>query len=71
MAADPRRRTEPAKPAPELDVAVTRMPSGGWQITAMLDGRVLAAQWCDDWHRVERIRQLFALRLAPPPLPAT
>ena len=69
--AEPGRRSETPKATHEVDVAVTRVPSGGWQVTAMLDGRVLAAHWCDDWHRVERLRRDFAIRLAPPPLPAT
>jgi hypothetical protein len=45
-----------------VDVAVTQVPSGGWQITATLDGQVVATQHCDDWHRVERVRDGFARR---------
>lgn len=45
-----------------VDVAVTLAPSGGWQVTATLDGHVVASQHCDDWHRVERVRDHLARR---------
>ena len=57
--------SRPAATAPArhvVDVGVALAPSGGWQVTATLDGRVFATQHCDDWHRVERVRDRFARR---------
>ena len=57
--------------APDLPrprhVNVTRDPHGGWQVDALVDGRVVATRHCDDWHRVERVRRTLAE--APPPEP--
>jgi hypothetical protein len=38
-------------------VAVSSAEDGGWDITATLDGRVVASRHCYDWHRVERARK--------------
>ena len=29
---------------------------GGWDVTTELDGRPIGADYCGDWHRVERYR---------------
>jgi hypothetical protein len=47
---------------PGVDVSVTAVPSGGWEIVATRDGHEVARQHCDDWHRVERVRGQFARR---------
>lgn len=38
--------------AGHVDVCATE--GGGWDITATLDGRLIASRHCDDWHRAER-----------------
>ena len=43
-----------------LDVQVSCDPRGGWQVDALVDGRVVATRHCDDWHRVERVRRTLA-----------
>jgi hypothetical protein len=45
-----------------LQVAVMRAPSGGWQVIATCDGHLVASRHCDDWHRVERVRDQLARR---------
>jgi hypothetical protein len=57
----------PAAVAPReaVNVAVTPLRSGGWQITATLGGRLVALRRSDDWHRVERIRAEFTRRTWP------
>lgn len=35
----------------QVSLAVHR----GWNVTATVDGRVIAVYHCDDWHRVERL----------------
>ena len=42
------------------EVHVTCDPHGGWQIDALIDGRVVATRHCSDWHRVERARRALA-----------
>lgn len=37
-----------------VEVHVAHAANGGWDVIAMSDERVLAAQHCDDWHRAER-----------------
>jgi hypothetical protein len=41
-------------------VHVTCDPHGGWQVDALLDGRIIASRHCSDWHRVERARRALA-----------
>ena len=36
---------------------------GGWDVTATLDGRVVASRHCDDWHRAERARAALTTEL--------
>lgn len=48
---------DPSRPP---DVRVTNDPHGGWQVDAVVDGRVVATRHCDDWHRVERARRTLA-----------
>jgi hypothetical protein len=38
-------------------VQVTGGQVGGWDVTATLNGRVVASRHCDDWHRTERARR--------------
>lgn len=33
----------------------------GWDVTATIDGRIVAHRHCDDWHRVERARAALLL----------
>jgi hypothetical protein len=49
---------EQSQTAPE--VHVTWDPHGGWQVDALVDGRIVATRHCDDWHRVERVRRTLA-----------
>jgi hypothetical protein len=42
------------------EVHVTCDPHGGWQVDALVDGRVVATRHCSDWHRVERARRTLA-----------
>jgi hypothetical protein len=35
-------------------VDISASERGGWNVTATLDGRVMAIRHCGDWHRVER-----------------
>jgi hypothetical protein len=49
----------PQPPMPP-QVQVTSDPHGGWQVDALVDGRVVATRHCDDWHRVERVRRTLA-----------
>ena len=37
-------------------VDITGGDPGGWDVTATLDGRVVATRHCRDWHRAERAR---------------
>jgi hypothetical protein len=41
---------------------------GGWNVSAILDGRVVEVRNCYDWHRVERMaaRMESELRLVAP-----
>jgi hypothetical protein len=54
----------PDPPRP-LEVHVTCDPRGGWQVDALIDGRVVATRHCDDWHRVERVRRTIAEARSP------
>ena len=51
------RSTPMAPEADRVDVRVTWDPRGGWDVSALQGGRVVASRHCDDWHRVERVRQ--------------
>jgi hypothetical protein len=31
--------------------------AGGWDVTTELDGHEISAEYCGDWHRVERYRE--------------
>jgi hypothetical protein len=35
-------------------VDISASEHGGWNVTATVDGRVMAIRHYDDWHRVER-----------------
>jgi hypothetical protein len=37
--------------------------SGGWDVTAVHDGRVVVTRHCADWHRAERARRLLTFEL--------
>jgi hypothetical protein len=37
-----------------VDVRVTRVTDGGWDVIATVGDRILAIQHCNDWHRAER-----------------
>jgi hypothetical protein len=50
------------------EVHVSSDPHGGWQIDALVDGRVVASRHYDDWHRVERARRTLA-EAQPPERP--
>jgi hypothetical protein len=39
------------------DVCIKPAVHGGWNVTATVDGRVLATRHCGDWHRAERVCQ--------------
>jgi hypothetical protein len=49
----------PDPPRPPV-VHVTCDPRGGWQVDALVDGRIVASRHCNDWHRVERARRALA-----------
>jgi hypothetical protein len=36
---------------------------GGWDVTAVVEDKIVAIRHCDDWHRVERTRSRFASEL--------
>jgi hypothetical protein len=36
---------------------------GGWNVTAIVDDKVVATRHCHDWHRVERTRRLLESEL--------
>jgi hypothetical protein len=42
-----------------LEVRIVPAADGGWDVTATLDGHVLAARHCLDWHRTERASRLM------------
>ena len=44
-------------------VEITGGHSGGWDVTATLNGRVVASRHCDDWHRAERARASLTTEL--------
>ena len=46
---DPQTRTD--------KVEVTPGPNGGWNVTAISDGRVIVMRHSADWHRAERARE--------------
>jgi hypothetical protein len=37
------------------DVQVSLAAHGGWNVSASVDGRVIADYHCEDWHHVERL----------------
>ena len=39
----------------ETNIDVSLAADSGWNVTATVDGRVVAARHCNDWHRVERL----------------
>ena len=40
-----------------INVQVSRVANGGWDVIATFEGYLLARQHCDDWHRAERAYQ--------------
>ena len=44
-------------------VEITGGDPGGWDVTATLDGRVVASRHCRDWHRAERARAALTTEL--------
>jgi hypothetical protein len=44
-------------------VRVSSGQTGGWDVTATLNGRVVASRHCDDWHRTERARLALTTEL--------
>lgn len=36
---------------------------GGWDVTAIVDDKVVATRHCHDWHRVERTQRLLESEL--------
>ena len=54
-------------------VEICGRDAGGWDVTASLDGRVVAIRHCCEWHRAERTRavmtgELLALARAVEPV---
>jgi hypothetical protein len=59
-------RNAPAAPAAEaVDVRVTLAPDGGWDVSVLQGGRVVTSRHCDDWHRVESLRESLPETLRP------
>ena len=44
-------------------VEISAVDPGGWDVTATLDGRIVAARHCRDWHRTERARAAMTSEL--------
>jgi hypothetical protein len=45
------------------DVRILATRDGGWDVTALLDDRVVATRHCTDWHRAERARRQLEFML--------
>lgn len=63
MVSDALDVVQPDTPPHSGRVDVSASECGGWNVTATLDGRLLAIRHCDDWHRVERARAWMESKL--------
>jgi hypothetical protein len=61
----PVRNTPTAAESELVDVRVTWDPGGGWDVSVLQGGRVVASRHSDDWHHVERLRQSLPKTLRP------
>ena len=48
-----------------INVHVSRVANGDWDVVATFGGYVLARRHCDDWHRAERAYQRMKADAAP------
>ena len=66
--------TASALPVPDRDsvhVWISICETGGWDISAAIDGHTVMREHCTDWHRVERRRAFLSAQLGTGSVPVT